>query len=56
MSTQANDAQVSLFDGEDVDTGEEAPAHEDFTTEELAGIRASQQDGDTPPADAEEAS
>jgi hypothetical protein len=45
-------SEVDLFD-EDVDVGEEAPEGEDFTEEELEGIRASQADPETPAADAE---
>ncbi len=47
---------VSLFDGEDVDVGDEAPDDRGQATEELAAIRASQDDPDTPPADSAEAS
>jgi hypothetical protein len=49
----AKASEVGLFDGEDVDVGEEAPDDEELTGEELAGIRASQNDPDTPPANAE---
>jgi hypothetical protein len=45
-------SEVDLFD-EDVDVGEEAPEGEDFTDEELKGIRESQADPATPAADAE---
>jgi hypothetical protein len=47
---------VSLFDGEDVDVGQEAPDDEDQAAEELAGIESSQEDPNTPPADTVEAS
>lgn len=47
---------VSLFDGEDVDVGDEAPDGEDQPADELAAIKASQDDPDTPPADTAEAS
>jgi len=47
---------LSLFDGEDVDVGDEAPEDDDQQADELAGIRASQDDPDTPPADTTEAS
>jgi hypothetical protein len=46
-------SEVGLFDGEDVDVGDEAPDDEELTGEELAGIKASQDDPETPPADAE---
>ncbi|WP_460459739.1 hypothetical protein [Angustibacter peucedani] len=42
---------VELFDGEDVDTGDE-PEGDDLSPEEVAAIRASQQDPGSPPLDA----
>ncbi len=44
---------IELFDGEDVDVGEEPPDGDDLTEEELAGIKASQDDPSSPPLDAE---
>jgi hypothetical protein len=52
----AADEDVDLFDGDDVDEGESAPEDEDFAEAELAGIKASQEDPETAPADDPEAS
>lgn len=49
----AQASEVSLFDNEDVDVGEEAPDDDDFTDEELAAILASQAESDTADPDAE---
>ena len=42
-----------LFDGEDVDTGDDPPDDDDISDAEVAAIKASQADPSTPPADAE---
>ncbi|MFB9239402.1 hypothetical protein ACFFWC_28365 [Plantactinospora siamensis] len=42
-----------LYDGDDVDTGEEAPEADDYPPDELAAIRASQRDPGTAGPDAE---
>ena len=47
------DDDVELFDGEDVDDGDEPPDDDDIEDDEVAGIRASQADPSTPPLDAE---
>ncbi len=52
----SNDEPVELFDGEDVDVGDEPPDDDDMTPDEVAAVRASQQAPDTPPADTTEAS
>jgi hypothetical protein len=51
--TVMKDDEVGLFDGEDVDTGDEPPDDDDISAAEVAAIRASQADPATPPPDAE---
>jgi hypothetical protein len=40
---------LNLFDGDDVDTGEEEPDTDELTADELAVITASMADPTTPP-------
>lgn len=47
------DESYELYDGEDVDVGEEAPEADDYGPDELAAIRASQQAADPAESDAE---
>lgn len=42
-----------LFDGEDVDVGDDPPEDADIGDDEVAAIKASQADPSTPPLDAE---
>lgn len=42
-----------LFDGEDVDVGDEPPESDDIGEDEVAAIKVSQADPTTPPLDAE---
>jgi hypothetical protein len=42
-----------LFDGDDVDVGDDPPDDPELSDEEVAAIRASQTDPQTPPLDAE---
>ena len=54
-----DDQEFELFDGEDVDGGQaevEAPDDDDLTDDELAAIKASQDDPGTPGPDTAEAS